>query len=114
MHPGGVPLEEYRRKRDARTTPEPFGGRAGREPIFVVQRHAARSLHLNPMLVHEWQKHRAVQVLGIAGGWAMMSAAELLSVMPEDQPERERVLTIFRRGAQGVAAWHIVNPRTVM
>jgi rhamnogalacturonyl hydrolase YesR len=56
---------------------------------------------------------------GRAGGWAMMSAAELLSVMPEDQPERPRVLEIFRRGAQGVAAtqggmglWHQLLDKT--
>jgi rhamnogalacturonyl hydrolase YesR len=42
-----------------------------------------------------------------------MAAAELLSAMPEDHPERARVLEIFRRGAQGAAAtqggmglWH--------
>ena len=56
---------------------------------------------------------------GRGAGWAMMSAAELLSVMPEDQPERERVLEIFRRGARGVAAtqggmglWHQLLDRT--
>ena len=39
-------LSEYERKRDARTTPEPFGGRGkkGAAPIFVVQRHDARRL----------------------------------------------------------------------
>jgi rhamnogalacturonyl hydrolase YesR len=46
-------------------------------------------------------------------GWALMAMAELLSVMPEDHPERSRVLGIFRQAAQGVAAvqsgngmWH--------
>ena len=50
---------------------------------------------------------------GRASGWSIMAAAELLSVMPEDHPERARVLEIFRRGAQGAAAtqgglglWH--------
>ena len=36
-------------------------------------------------------------------GWALMATAELLSVLPEDHPDRERVLAIFRRAAQGVA-----------
>ncbi len=50
---------------------------------------------------------------GRGAGWAMMAAAELLSVMPENHPQRQRVLEIFRRGAQGVVStqsgtglWH--------
>ena len=37
-------LAEYRRKRDPKKTPEPFGGKTARTglPIFVVQRHDAR------------------------------------------------------------------------
>ena len=39
-------LREYREKRDPKATPEPFGSKErGAEPIFVVQRHDARSLH---------------------------------------------------------------------
>src|SRR5215210_2119661 len=38
-------LREYRKKRDPKATPEPFGaGERGGEPIFVVQRHDARPL----------------------------------------------------------------------
>ena len=40
-----MPLDTYRRKRDPNRTPEPFGGQAGDALRFVVQRHAARSLH---------------------------------------------------------------------
>jgi rhamnogalacturonyl hydrolase YesR len=50
---------------------------------------------------------------GRATGWALMSMAELLSVMPEDHPDRARVLALFQRTVQGVAAvqsgtgmWH--------
>jgi rhamnogalacturonyl hydrolase YesR len=46
-------------------------------------------------------------------GWVFMATAELLSVLPEDHPERARLLDIFRRTAQGVVAaqsgtglWH--------
>jgi rhamnogalacturonyl hydrolase YesR len=46
---------------------------------------------------------------GRAAGWAMMSTAELLSVMPEDHPDRARVLDLFRRAAQGVAATQSAN-----
>jgi len=56
---------------------------------------------------------------GRGSGWAIMAAAELLSVLPEDHPERARVLEIFRRGAQGVAAaqggtglWHQLLDKT--
>jgi len=56
---------------------------------------------------------------GRASGWAMMAAAELLSVLPENHPQRERVLDIFRRGAQGAAAaqggmglWHQLLDKT--
>ena len=39
-------LAEYKRKRDPKKTPEPFGGKKrGKKPIFVVQRHDARRLH---------------------------------------------------------------------
>ena len=47
-HPCDVArLDEYERKRTRGKTPEPFGGkkRKRNEPIFVVQRHAARRLH---------------------------------------------------------------------
>ena len=40
-------LSEYKRKRDPKQTPEPFGSTKGKakDPIFVVQRHDARRLH---------------------------------------------------------------------
>jgi len=52
-------------------------------------------------------------------GWAMVAMAELLSVMPEDHPDRAKVLEIFRRGARGVAEtqsgtglWHQLLDKT--
>src|SRR5947207_12974012 len=46
---GAMPLEEYKRKRDFRKTPEPagasVGGAAARGGRFVVQRHRATRLH---------------------------------------------------------------------
>jgi rhamnogalacturonyl hydrolase YesR len=49
----------------------------------------------------------------------MMAIAELLSVMPESHPDRERVLEIFRRGARGAAEtqsgtglWHQLLDKT--
>ena len=40
---------------------------------------------------------------GRGSGWGVMSAAELLSVLPEDHPRRAQVLDIFCRAARGVA-----------
>ncbi len=37
-----------------------------------------------------------------ANGWAMMAMAELLTVLPEDHPDREKVLHIFRTHVKGV------------
>jgi rhamnogalacturonyl hydrolase YesR len=65
---------------------------------------------------HSWFENTAPDpkfYWGRGSGWSIMAAAELLSVMPEDHPERARVLEIFRRGAQGASAtqggmglWH--------
>jgi rhamnogalacturonyl hydrolase YesR len=41
---------------------------------------------------------------GRGAGWALVATAELLSVLPEDHPQRARVLDIFQRAVQGVAA----------
>lgn len=47
-------LAEYRRKRSADATPEPFGGEAvGERGMFVVQKHAASRLHYDLRLEHD-------------------------------------------------------------
>jgi unsaturated rhamnogalacturonyl hydrolase len=52
---------------------------------------------------------------GRANGWAMVSTAEVLSAMPKDHPENEKVLSVLRRHIQGVkrlqalsGLWHQV------
>jgi DNA ligase D-like protein (predicted 3'-phosphoesterase) len=42
-----VGLQDYRKKRDPKRSPEPFGGRRrkGDDPRFVIQQHDATSLH---------------------------------------------------------------------
>lgn len=42
---------------------------------------------------------------GRGAGWAIMAAAELLTVLPQDHPRRPAVLDIFRKAAQGAASW---------
>jgi len=56
---------------------------------------------------------------GRGGGWAVMAAAELLSELPEDHPDRPRVLEIYRRAVQAVAPlqsgtgmWHQLLDKT--
>ncbi len=76
-------LEAYRRKRDPQKTPEPFGGKASRgAPLFVVQRHAARSLHYDFRLERN----------GVLASWAVPKGLPLelgtraLAVHVEDHP----------------------------
>jgi bifunctional non-homologous end joining protein LigD len=77
-------LREYERKRDRKRTPEPFGSKRGKAkgPIFVVQRHAARSLHYDFRLERE----------GVLASWAVPKGVPLepgeqhLAVHVEDHP----------------------------
>ncbi len=76
-------LAEYRRKRDPKRTPEPFGARKrGRQPLFVVQRHDARRLHYDFRLERD----------GVLASWAVPKGVPLetgqraLAVHVEDHP----------------------------
>ena len=77
-----VGLDTYRQKRDPARTPEPFGGAPGAEPIFVVQRHAARRLHYDFRLERD----------GSLASWALPKGVPLrigerhLAVNVEDHP----------------------------
>jgi bifunctional non-homologous end joining protein LigD len=63
-------LDTYRRKRDAAKTPEPFGGKPSKgAPAFVVQRHAARSLHYDFRLERD----------GVLASWAVPKGVPLES-----------------------------------
>nr|WP_019201290.1 ATP-dependent DNA ligase [Tsukamurella sp. 1534] len=78
-----VDLAEYRAKRDAAATPEPFGGAASEgDPIFVIQEHHARRLHYDFRLEHD----------GVLASWAVPKnlpddpAVNHLAVRTEDHP----------------------------
>jgi bifunctional non-homologous end joining protein LigD len=77
-------LGTYKGKRDPAKTPEPFGGShpKGGAPIFVVQKHAARSLHYDFRL----------EMAGVLASWAVPKGIPLevgqraLAVHVEDHP----------------------------
>src|SRR5919201_2592138 len=78
-------LAEYRRKRDPRATPEPFGGRRGKAregPIFVVQRHDARRLHYDFRL----ERDGALASWAVPKGVPLEPGARALAVHVEDHP----------------------------
>jgi bifunctional non-homologous end joining protein LigD len=78
-----VPLSEYRRKRDPKKTPEPFGdGEAGAKPIFVVQRHDARRLHYDFRL----ERDGALASWAVPKGVPLEPGARALAVHVEDHP----------------------------
>jgi bifunctional non-homologous end joining protein LigD len=80
-----VPLEEYRRKRDPKSTPEPFDAEAsGRDgkPIFVVQRHDARRLHYDFRL----ERNGALASWAVPKGVPLEPGEQRLAVHVEDHP----------------------------
>jgi len=76
-------LAEYRKKRDPKKTPEPFGGkRKGREPVFVVQRHDARRLHYDFRL----ERNGALASWAVPKGIPLEPGQRALAVHVEDHP----------------------------
>jgi len=76
-------LDTYKRKRDPRKTPEPFGGRGrGGRPIFVVQRHDARRLHYDFRL----ERDGALASWAVPKGVPLEAGARALAVHVEDHP----------------------------
>ncbi len=76
-------LADYRRKRDPKKTPEPFGGRKrGEAPIFVVQRHDARRLHYDFRL----ERDGALASWAVPKGVPLQPGEQHLAVHVEDHP----------------------------
>jgi bifunctional non-homologous end joining protein LigD len=77
-------LSEYKRKRDPKKTPEPFGAkkRKAKEPIFVVQRHDARRLHYDFRL----ERDGALASWAVPKGVPLEPGQQHLAVHVEDHP----------------------------
>ena len=77
-------LPEYRRKRDPKKTPEPFGSKRTKtkEPIFVVQRHDARRLHYDFRL----ERDGALASWAVPKGVPLEPGQQHLAVHVEDHP----------------------------
>jgi DNA ligase D-like protein (predicted 3'-phosphoesterase) len=100
-------LKDYQQKRDFRRSPEPPGGRgpASREPVFVIQMHAARRLHYDFRL----------EVDGVLKSWAIPKGPSTdpkdkrLAVPTEDHPLEyaafEGVIPPGEYGAGTVLVW---------
>jgi bifunctional non-homologous end joining protein LigD len=81
------PLERYKKKRDPKKTPEPFGGKRGRgkgesKPIFVIQRHDARRLHYDFRL----EENGVLRSWAVPKGVPMRRGDRRLAVHVEDHP----------------------------
>src|SRR4029079_16697230 len=104
-----MPLDEYKRKRDFRKTPEPAGAVAGgtlaRGGRFVVQRHRATRLH----------SHFPLEIDGVLVSWAVPKGPTLdasqrrMAVHVEDHPieylDFEGVIPKGEYGGGDVIVW---------
>jgi rhamnogalacturonyl hydrolase YesR len=82
----------------------------------VIQMSARLFNANNELYAHAWfenTKYPQRFYWGRGAGWGVMAMAELLSVLPEDHPDRARILDLYQRAIQGVAAvqsgngmWH--------
>jgi bifunctional non-homologous end joining protein LigD len=78
-----VSLADYRKKRDPKQTPEPFGGKKrGKKPIFVIQRHDARRLHYDFRL----ELNGALASWAVPKGVPLEPGGRALAVHVEDHP----------------------------
>ncbi len=108
-------LQKYKEKRDLNVTPEPAGGKSkAGAPIFVIQKHAARSLHYDFRL----------EVDGVLASWAVPKGPSTdpkvrrLAMRTEDHPmdyaDFEGVIPKGHYGAGTVIVWDQGTYRNLM
>jgi rhamnogalacturonyl hydrolase YesR len=92
---------------------------AARQVIGMAERLLDRTTGLYD---HAWFENNAVDprfYWGRGAGWGLMATAELLSVIPDDHPDRAKVLAIYQRAVQavtqvqgGTGLWHQLLDKT--
>ena len=101
------PLEEYKEKRDFKTTPEPSGtlGSDSDEQIYVIQKHDARNLHYDLRLELEG----VLKSWAVPKGPSMDPGVKRLAIPTEDHPilyaNFEGVIPEGNYGAGIVIVW---------
>jgi len=106
-----MPLDDYRRKRDFRRTPEPKGAKQAKRSKrakalqFVVQMHAARRLHFDFRL----ELDGTLKSWAVPKGPSLVAGAKRMAVQVEDHPLEygtfEGVIPAGEYGGGTVLVW---------